>query len=248
MAMDIIPKAKFPNVPNVAGVPSLLRDPSKIIGTVAGVINIGRQIASLFGFGATTWGVFDSAGNTVAIADSVLSLDYANSSRVSNYPVEAGAFASYNKVANPYDVRVRLARGGTEAERSAFIKALDYAANSLNLYVIVTPEATYKDANIESFDYRRENTNGANIILAELRIVEIRQSAVASFSDPKNPAAAIAQSQGQVAAAPLSSATDAAIQGAAKALSSVKAVLSNPIVTGSLFAGSLLTSLRGITK
>src|SRR6202022_429710 len=87
-----------------------------------------------------------------------------------------------------------------QANRTAFINALDAAANSLDLYTIVTPEKTYANANIKSWDYRREISNGPNIIIADLYLREIRQTATAAFSSPQSPSAANVQSQGQVQA------------------------------------------------
>lgn len=199
MPMDIIPKALYPLVPNAPGVPTLLRNAATIADVLTGgYLGISDALNNLIGADPVQWGVFDDAGNPIALSDSVISVDYRNGSRISDYPVEQGAFASYNKVANPYDAKVRLACGGTEDSRADFLDALEVATASLNLYTIVTPERTYLNANIESMDYKRESMNGAYMIVVDLYLREIRETATAAFSAAQEPSGADPQSQGQV--------------------------------------------------
>lgn len=204
MAMDIIPKALYPLVPKLPGVPPLLRNAARIADTATlGFLGLSDALSSLIGSHPPQWGVFTSDGKPVAIADSVLSFECQNGSRLSDYPVEKGAFASYNKVGDPYDVRVRLVRGGTTDERADFLIALTVAAVSLKRYSVVTPELTYDNANVVSLSYRRESSNGAGVIIAELHLREVRETVKASGSSPKSPAAASPQSMGQVQALPI---------------------------------------------
>jgi hypothetical protein len=199
MAMPTTPKALYPSVPNAPGVPPLLRNAARIADTAtSGLLGISDELDLLIGAEPVKWGVFDAAHQPVAVADSVISFEYRNGSRISDYPLEQGAFASYNKVANPYDAKVRMVCSGSEAKRTVFINALEAASKSIALYTVVTPEVTYLNANIESWDYRRESSNGAHVIIADLHIREIRETATAAFSAPKSPSAADTQSQGQV--------------------------------------------------
>jgi hypothetical protein len=199
MAMDIIPKALYPLVPNAPGVPPVLRNVVKIADAATlGFLGLSEALDALIGAESPQWGIFTTSGEVVAIADSVLSLEYRNDSRISDYPVEQGAFASYNKVADPYSVRVRMARGGTEQDRSDFIAAIEAAAATLDLFEVRTPEMIYPSANIEGLDYRREAINGAGKVIVEIRLREIRQPASATGFNPKVPAAADSQSMGQV--------------------------------------------------
>src|SRR5574337_124086 len=92
----------FPNVPNVAGVPALLRNVSNIGMAVTGALAVVAKYGSLSNFLAPKWGIFRADNLTpVVIADSVVSVDYRNESRISDFPVELGSFGSYNKVATP---------------------------------------------------------------------------------------------------------------------------------------------------
>lgn len=195
MPLPIIPKSLYPLVPNVAGVPALLRNSAQILDTLTlGVLGIGN----ILGQEPVRWTILNKLGDPVADFDSILSVDMRNSSRISNYPVENGSFKSYNKVANPFDARVVGVRSGTEVQRQEFIDKLQAAANSLELLTIVTPEATYENANIEAFDYVRETTNGAGMIKASLTFIEVRQRAAAKYSQAKSISASDPQSQGQV--------------------------------------------------
>lgn len=126
---------------------------------------------------ANIWGLYNSANELVFDVDTVIDLKYENASKISMFPVEAGSFATYNKVRNPYKAKVRMAVGGDQIRVANFIAALDAAANDTNLYSIVTPESVYVNANIEKISYSRSHDKGVNNILADLEIVEVRQVA-----------------------------------------------------------------------
>jgi|GEM_PF-3295268 len=116
------------------------------------------------------------------IPDSFLDIDYKQDTRVSQYPQEEGAFASYNKVGTPYDCRVKMAIGGDEAKRTAFLDKCDLMLNTTDLYTVVTPNATYLNASLQNYRYRRESKNGVSILTVELWFIEVRITAVAEFS------------------------------------------------------------------
>lgn len=212
--MDIIPKALYPLVPNAPGVPALLRNGVKVLDTLTlGVFGLSGALDSLIGAEPVQWGVFSQkTGLPVALADSVVSMDYRNGSRISDYPVEQGAFASYNKVATPYDVKVRMTCGGSQARRGDFVAAIEAASRSLDLYLVLTPERSYPSANIEAWEYRREVNNGAGMIIADLYLREVRETATAAFSTPKAPAAADLQAQGQVQTFPVTQSVITAVE------------------------------------
>lgn len=60
--------------------------------------------------------------------DSVVALNQRKGSELSNYRIEDGSFATYNKVEKPRQVQIRLAKGGTEDERGMFLRWLDKRA------------------------------------------------------------------------------------------------------------------------
>lgn len=205
-----MPLYPFPDVPDLPGVPALPRSPlfppatSAGLGLVEGLIWRILQVQ-------TQWGIFDSAGNVLGdpsvftglVGDalqsvgigptlSTNSLGYDKEMRVSDFPVERGGFAAYNKVELPATPVVTMALDATEADRTFYLNAVDAATKSTNLYNVVTPEVTYINYTIESYRYERRQTRGATLLMLELHLVEIREvSAVFSqtIKDPKNPGA-----------------------------------------------------------
>lgn len=182
MPMPNLPVVQFPNVPAVPGVPAVLRIVGAPVLASANAVLISVGLGQFaLGLNKPVWGVFNANGNPVAVSDSVVDLDFRGDSRISDYPQEAGAFASYNKVQIPNESRVLLACGGTVAARAAFLTAIEAAKRSTNLYSIVTPEATYLSMNIVGYDLHREARNGSNLLLVALRIEEVRVNATAQF-------------------------------------------------------------------
>lgn len=133
------------------------------------------------GGNATGWGVYLN-GALVIQPDSIVTLSYKNEARISNYPQEHGAFASYNKVANPYDLRVVVTKGGTEGDRKSFIQTVEQYQKSLDLLDFVSPEKTYTGVNLVHMDYRRSATHGAGLLTVELGFIEIREIATQVFT------------------------------------------------------------------
>jgi len=120
-----------------------------------------------------SWTIHDKNGRVALEFDSFLGLDYRGESRVAAEPVEEGSFASFNKVSTPYLISLRLAKSGSDL--SGFVTALESLKGSLDLFSIVTPEKVYPSANIVSVAYARRREDGADRLVAELGIVEIRQ-------------------------------------------------------------------------
>ena len=128
----------------------------------------------------------------IILADSFISITYHNESNLPMFPLEQGAFQTYNKVATPYDITVRLAKSNTFGvtgladlinganSMKLFLATLESMLSDTNLYAIVTPDAIYNNANLKAFDYKREMNNGAGIILADLHFVEIVSAPVSS--------------------------------------------------------------------
>lgn len=196
--MSLIP---FPNVPNVPGVPALVRNFT--VPTAGQLLNnvLGGIAEAIFG--KVVWGVFDQSGKEALTPDSFLDIDYKQDMRVSQYPQEAGAFASYNKIGTPYDCRVKMAIGGDKASRAVFLAKCDAMLKTIDLFTVVTPEATYINAALQNYNYRRETKNGATMLTVDLWFIEVRLTGVAAFSLPAQPSGADPVSGGQVQTFPL---------------------------------------------
>jgi hypothetical protein len=117
---------------------------------------------------------FDN-GNPVVTPDSVLSFEYRNEQKISNYPIEKGSFQTYNKVSSPYDIRLRMTCNGQgQMTRDVFLATMQTMNESINLYSIVTPDATYTNCNVTHFDYRRESRNGVQMLTVDVWLQEVR--------------------------------------------------------------------------
>ena len=175
----MLPIEGIPNVPNFKGL--------NTAGTNA-MISLGGAalINAVFG---NYWGVFNEYGIPILLADNVMSLKYANSSRISQAPIEKGSFASYNKVSNPYKATVQLSKGsGGTLLRGAFLAQIETLANSKLKFHIITPEFVYTNACIIGYDTARQASEGAQLIKVNLHLEEIREVIVQyDTEEVKNP-------------------------------------------------------------
>jgi hypothetical protein len=157
-------------VPRVPGIPPLLGATFLPLPTLA----TGDQVDQ--GQFSKRWGVF-RGGQSVAIFDSFIGIDYRQGWTLADFPLEQGAFESYDKVALPFDVRVKFAAGGSLQNREALLQSVASISKTLDLYDVVTPEVVYTSVNVQHYDYRRTATNGNGLITIELWLLEVRISA-----------------------------------------------------------------------
>jgi hypothetical protein len=180
-----VQKALYPNVPMLPGVPQVLRSPLFPTGVPLGIeiTAISSAIAASINT-APKWGIFDSSHTQIVVPDSVVDFGYHNEWHVADFQIQEGQFASYNKVATPFEISVRLSKGGTQQDRTAFLNSIQAIAGDLNLYSIVTPEITYTDCNITRWEVIRRGANGAyfltdvDIYFKQIRFVTAQYSTV----------------------------------------------------------------------
>jgi len=168
--MAIIPKPEFPNVPFLPGVPPVPRDAlfAPVTEVVLGVEAI-RSILWTTNSSTPAWGIYNDTNNLAVAPDNILAFDNRNEWRIQDFPVQNGAFASYNKIIIPFEVSVRLTKGGSQNDRRVFLDSIARIAGDLNLYKILTPERTYLDCNITRYEVTRRGAEGA-YYLAEVDI------------------------------------------------------------------------------
>ena len=239
--MPLIP---FPKVANSPGVPAIPR--------VAGAQAIGQSLLGLANgilWSALQtdrrWGIYDKQGkpladpsninglsqvavNAVGLGStmSTVAVDYSKAMRVSDFPVERGSFANYNKVETPSQPVVTFGFTGSESDRGKFLSALDVATKSTELYTVVTPEFQYADHTIESYAYRRSAERGATLLIVELMLREVRQVSAqytqsgGQAKAPKQPSAAQTQTAGKVQALSPAQSVLSAVSGKITALAS----------------------------
>lgn len=192
----------YPNVPMVPGVPALIRSllfpPTPIPSFMLRDSALVTQPSD-----APRWGIFDKAGARVLTPDSVIGFSFMNEFRISDYPIEEGAFESYNKVATPFDVRVVMTKGGKTADRQIFLDTLDILISSLDLVDVVTPDKIYYSANIIHYDYERSSKNGVQLLTVSIFLREIRLASAVKISTVVAPSGADPVAVGAVQSQPL---------------------------------------------
>ena len=188
--MPLIP---FPSVPKLPGVPALPRSAKFPPIVRAGLGLLQGMLWRIFQV-QTRWGIWDSKGkplgdpskftgligNALEAAGlgstlSTGSVDYSKETRVSDFPLERGSFASYNKVEQPANPSVTLCLTGSEKNRRTFLEAIDKATKSTDLYSVVTPEVTYVNYSVERYSYSRRSSKGATLLIVDISLREIRQ-------------------------------------------------------------------------
>ena len=204
--MSLIP---FPNVPDVPGVPPIPRLPGVSVAANAGLAILQGAIWRYFSV-ESQWGIFnaanqplgdprqitgflgglaESAGFLLGTTLSTGSVTYSKETKVSDFPVEKGGFASYNKVEVPGMPVVTLCFTGSESERTQFLTQIDTACKSTELYTVVTPEIQYPQHSIERYSYQRRSSGGATLLMVEMTLKEIRE-VTAAYSQSQRQAQA----------------------------------------------------------
>lgn len=211
-----MPNIPFPNVPNVPGVPSIARNPdfSADFGDLVSAVTSGNPLSIIESVTSPRWGIYmpDTLEKMIE-PDSVLSFEYKGDARISDYPVEEGGFRSYNKVQQPFDIRMKITCSGAGTltagtiglsgasagmTRETFLVTLDAMKASLLPVNVVTPDYVYKSVNLVHFNYKRTNTDGVTLLTAELYLREIQQSATAGYTTVASDSASDSKNQGTV--------------------------------------------------
>ena len=164
----------FPNIPNVPGVPPIPRQ--VVPAEPSAQLLLGSPVVVSKEVPPKVWGIFSSTNKLLLEPDNIVSVKDVEKSKVSNFPVEENAFASYNKVQEPFDVKVMMTKGGTSKEIEDFISTVRILKKRTSKLVsIVTPEDVFLSATLEAFDYSREAGKGQNLVHVLCQFVEVRQ-------------------------------------------------------------------------
>lgn len=176
-----------PTVPNAPGVP-----PVKSAGpTTASVVTARSEDgASVNRKAKARWGIYTSGGAAALTPESFRELDESKDWNIPRYPIESGAFQSYNKVELPADVRLAVVKAGNDAAKDAFLKTVQAYAASLALLTVVTPGKTYRNMNLVHYEQHRSAETGAGLLTVRLFFQEVRTSAKSAFSEVADPTAA----------------------------------------------------------
>lgn len=98
-------------------------------------------------------------------------------SAVSDYPVETGAFAVYNKVRRPVGVNVTMTKTGSDLARTAWLAAIQQmeAEAPTQLYTLLSPQGAFLDYTLTGMSYETRPDRGSNILYLTLQFTEVPQ-------------------------------------------------------------------------
>lgn len=157
-------------------------DPTSVIDVISQP-GVDEPETNLLSASNALWQICAAGTSSQAIIpDTFVGIEFGGDSRISDYPVEQGAFADYNKVQVPSEIRVTLACAGEQMDRHEFLSQLESMKQSIDLYDIATPDQLYQSYNLIHYDYSRRATNGVSMIVVELRFEQIRQTGGATYS------------------------------------------------------------------
>jgi hypothetical protein len=157
----------------------------------AGAFNALGAVGNLVGAAASAIGTIAAISGAIALpvtTASFVDVEYKQDWPISDYPVEAGGFQSYDKVQLPFDLKVRLAGGGSAPEILLFLNAIDAMANSIGLFSVITPEGAFNSLNVSHYDYKRTAKNGVSLIVVDVWFTQIRVTSTATFTNTQSPA------------------------------------------------------------
>lgn len=182
-----------PTVPNVDGVPPLASTANVTDGQATPATSDGITVSAK----KWRWGIYKSGTTTLAVEpDSFVSVAYSAEYRISDFPLQGGGFQTYNKVALPFDTMVTMSKGGTNEDRTDFIRAIEALRGDTNLYDVVTPEFTYLNVNFAHVSLQRAREQGGGLVTYELALREIRSEVANTVTPTKAPSGEAKTSNG----------------------------------------------------
>lgn len=190
-------------IPNFPGVPPL---PAGLYSQISGLASIlltadGAGIQNVAQ--PAQWGIFLN-GSPVVVADNVTSFAYKQDWAIADFPLEQGAFQSYDKVIIPFDVRIRFTAGGNAANRQALLDSVANIAPGTTIYSAVMPEMTYPSITVSHVDFTRTSVNGVGLLAIDVWCLNVIVSAGSNdFQSTATPSGADPVPDGTVSAEPL---------------------------------------------
>jgi len=184
----------YPNVPPLPGVPPLNRAGAYFGAALTAV----AELLPLNTFGQEGWGIIETQSRSIALTpDSFVKFEERQEAKIPIYPMQEGAFQSYNKVLMPYECRLTVTCSGNgPMSKLNFLSKISYYIETTTLVDIATPDGVYVNMNLVHVDYRREAKQGATLIIAELWFQWVR--VVSSTVTTAEPSGASPSSLGQL--------------------------------------------------
>jgi len=188
------------------GAPTLLSGPAPAGAPAAAT----ADAAVLQQAGKSEWGIYYKNSKLLE-PDSIIALDYVREWAVADFQLEQGAFSSYDKVQRPFDIRLRITKGGSEQDRQSFLSDLELIADDLTLFEIVTPVKTYLSVTVTRLAMAQQASSGVGLLAIDLGIRQVRVTAGIAFTNVQNPGSADPVNSGTVQPQPVPAPTQAQI-------------------------------------
>lgn len=165
--------------------------------------------------GKSEWGIYLDGAKLIE-PDSIVAIEYTREWALADFPIEGGGFGTYDKVLRPYDIRLRVTKGGTEQDRRLFLKDIETISESLDLFDIVTPIKTYLSVSVNRLGLGQAAGAGVGLLTIDLGIREVRITAGVAFTHVVDSGSAATVNSGTVQPQPIPAPTQAEIKAAVK--------------------------------
>lgn len=109
----------------------------------------------------------------IAEFDSFISFNGSHKSQIVKNAIENGAFRSVNKIREPNDIVIELAKGGYRAGIEEVLTNLKRYVNSTAICMVITPFGILDNLNLVGLDYSFTVNNGSNLLVAKLTFQEV---------------------------------------------------------------------------
>jgi hypothetical protein len=123
-------------------------------------------------------------------------------SAVSDYPVELGAYAVYNKVRRPREITVTMVKTGSDLARAAWLAAIDLTEKTkpTQLYTLIAPQGIYIGYTIVGMSNETRSERGSNMLYLTIRFTEVPQipSSAGTYSNTKQAKSGVLDQLGQL--------------------------------------------------
>jgi hypothetical protein len=117
-----------------------------------------------------------SEDSSIAVGFShIMELEMKAEGKVIATPIEQGSFASYNKVAEPTEIRALLAVEGSNADLQSVVERMFELKESTTLVNFVTPIREYQKYTLGNFSYQQAAEKGTNVLYVEFNLFEIKE-------------------------------------------------------------------------
>lgn len=202
-----MPNINFPNVPIAEGVPNLARSAyslaqrtgatGRVMGLTGGLAGtfLGQYLNAML---SPSYALLDRKGDKLIQPDGPGEFEMKGDANVSTYPIEDGAFQSYNKVLNPENLAITLlCNGHGPMSRKQFIERCRELKNGTEIVTVVTPDQVYQSVVCTGMSYKQTSRNGATLLTVHMTFNEERTSASMSFPKAKTDSGSALQEGGQ---------------------------------------------------